>query len=105
VARYDDEVAQAWMDADAYRLYVLDSALRVLAGASLGAESSANKVFWSELDVRLHETGLALLGERSLSGAQWLDGYQFALAGPIYAGTNEVQRNLIAERVLGLPRG
>ena len=37
--------------------------------------------------------------------AQWLDGYQFSLAGPIYAGTNEVQRNLVAERVLGLPRG
>ena len=34
----------------------------------------------------------------------WLDGYLFALSGPIYAGTNEVQRNIIAERILGLPR-
>ena len=34
----------------------------------------------------------------------WLDGYLFALAGPIYAGTNEIQRNIIAERMLGLPR-
>ena len=34
----------------------------------------------------------------------WLDGYLFALSGPIYAGTNEIQRNVIAERILGLPR-
>jgi alkylation response protein AidB-like acyl-CoA dehydrogenase len=36
--------------------------------------------------------------------APWLDGYLFALAGPIYAGTNEIQRNVVAERMLGLPR-
>jgi alkylation response protein AidB-like acyl-CoA dehydrogenase len=35
---------------------------------------------------------------------RWLDGYLFALAGPIYAGTNEIQRTVIAERLLGLPR-
>ena len=35
---------------------------------------------------------------------RWTDGYLFSLAGPIYAGTNEIQRNVIAERLLGLPR-
>jgi alkylation response protein AidB-like acyl-CoA dehydrogenase len=110
---YDAEVVEAWMDADAYRLYVQASALRSLAGGSVGAEpisaaSSANKLFWSELDVRIHETALHLLGDRATLGADdggWLAGYLFALAGPIYAGTNEVQRNVVAERVLGLPRG
>ena len=34
----------------------------------------------------------------------WTDGLLFALGGPIYAGTNEIQRNIIAERLLGLPR-
>ena len=105
-----DAVVDAWMDADAYRLYVLGTALRALDGQPIGAESSANKLFWSQLDVAIHQTALSLLGERAtLTGdaeaAQWLDGYQFSLAGPIYAGTNEVQRNLVAERVLGLPRG
>jgi alkylation response protein AidB-like acyl-CoA dehydrogenase len=101
---YDGDAAQAWMDADAYRLYVLDTALQAVDGKPIGAESSANKLFWSELDVRIHEAALGLLGERATVDSAWLDGYEFSLAGPIYAGTNEVQRNVIAERVLGLPR-
>jgi alkylation response protein AidB-like acyl-CoA dehydrogenase len=66
------------------------------------------KVFWSELDVRLHELALETLGRHAQlvdgDGATWMKGYEFALAGPIYAGTNEIQRNVVAERVLGLPR-
>ena len=63
--------------------------------------------------MKMHETALKLLGHRaellpSASAAEdlgeWLDGYLFALAGPIYAGTNEIQRNIIAERILGLPK-
>ena len=47
-----------------------------------------------------------LLPDASEAGdvGDWLDGFVFALAGPIYAGTNEIQRNIIAERILGLPR-
>jgi alkylation response protein AidB-like acyl-CoA dehydrogenase len=104
-----DAVVEGWMDAEAYRLFVLATALKAIDGESIGAESSANKLFWSQLDIGLHQTGLDLLGERATLAsdpiaARWLDGYQFALAGPIYAGTNEVQRNIVAERVLGLPR-
>ena len=109
-AAQTDAVVEAWMDADAYRLYVLDTALKALEGKPVGAESSANKLFWSDLDVQIHSTALALLGERATLtddpvAAHWLDGYLFALAGPIYAGTNEIQRNVVAERLLGLPRG
>ena len=107
-ARVVDDAVDAWLDADAYRLYVLDTALRAMAGEQIGAESSANKLFWSNLDVRIHDAALRLLGPAgSLTegpDAQWLDGYLFSLAGPIYAGTNEIQRNVLAERVLGLPR-
>jgi alkylation response protein AidB-like acyl-CoA dehydrogenase len=103
-------VAQAWMDAEAYRLNTLWTATRVLDGGSVGPEASANKIHWSQTDLSIHRAALDLLGPTAeLHGdgvdAPWLDGYLFALAGPIYAGTNEIQRNVVAERMLGLPRG
>ena len=77
---------------------------RLAGGGELGAESSVTKVFWSDLDVDIHQTALDLLGaDGELAGA-WTDGLLFALGGPIYAGTNEIQRNIISERLLGLPR-
>jgi len=97
-------VAQAYIDAEAYQLQTLRTVTRTLAGDAPGAESSLTKVFWSELDVRLHDTALELLGHEAELESAWMKGYEFALSGPIYAGTNEIQRNVIAERVLGLPR-
>jgi alkylation response protein AidB-like acyl-CoA dehydrogenase len=108
-----DDVARAWMDAEAYRLFTLWTVNRVLEGGTIGAEASLNKLFWSEMDVRMHETALRLAGTAAELGPDapgavdegaWMDGYLFSLAGPIYAGTNEIQRNIVAERVLGLPR-
>jgi alkylation response protein AidB-like acyl-CoA dehydrogenase len=99
-----DQVVQAWIDAQAYQMYTLQQVTGITEGRQVGAESSLNKLFWSELDVRLHETALALLGSESELDTPWTRGFLFSLAGPIYAGTNEVQRNVVAERVLGLPR-
>jgi alkylation response protein AidB-like acyl-CoA dehydrogenase len=98
-------VAQAWMDARAYALNTYWTASRLLAGGSIGVEASLNKIFWSELDLDLHRTAMSLLGAQAELPGTWLEGFLFALAGPIYAGTNEIQRNLVAERLLGLPRG
>jgi alkylation response protein AidB-like acyl-CoA dehydrogenase len=99
-----DRVVQGWMEAEAYRLQTLQTVTDDAEGRSAGAASSLVKLWWSELDVKLHETALDILGaEAELDGA-WSKGWQFALSGPIYAGTNEIQRNIAAERVLGLPR-
>ncbi|GGX63754.1 acyl-CoA dehydrogenase family protein [Streptomyces anandii] len=101
-----DRVADALSGARAYQLSAYAHASRLLEGGTVGAEASMNKVFWSELDLVLHETALDLLGEEGqFADGAWSEGYVFALAGPIYAGANEVQRDIVAERLLGLPRG
>jgi alkylation response protein AidB-like acyl-CoA dehydrogenase len=109
-----DDVAQAWMDAEAYRLNTAVAVSRMDDGQTLGAEMSLNKVFWSEMDVRLHATALRILGNRgeltasapdATTTGHWSDEWIFSLPGSIWGGANEVQRNIVAERVLGLPRG
>jgi alkylation response protein AidB-like acyl-CoA dehydrogenase len=108
--RSADAIAQVHMDAEAYKLHTYWTATKVRQGHAVGPEASCNKIFWSETDLAIHDAALDLLGpeaELLEAGApgEWLDGYLFALAGPIYAGTNEIQRNVVAERLLRLPRG
>ncbi|MCA1726287.1 MAG: acyl-CoA dehydrogenase family protein [Actinobacteria bacterium] len=103
-AAVDDAVA-AWMRVEAYRLFTMWTVSRLRTGASIGAESSLNKLWWSEMDIDLNRAALGLLGDEAELASSWTDALQFALAGPIYAGSNEIQRNIVAERVLGLPRG
>src|SRR6202522_163738 len=107
-------VAQASVDAYAYQMFTLQQVTGIvdgtrpgapdLASPDLASRASLNKLFWSELDVRLHETAMDLLGPDGSAEGPWPKGFLFSLAGPIYAGTNEVQRNVVAERLLGLPR-
>ncbi|NDH53944.1 MAG: acyl-CoA dehydrogenase [Betaproteobacteria bacterium] len=104
-----EAVLQSWSAAEAYTLASYHTVSRVLRGARIGPEASTNKIFWSELDLQLHETALRILGPRAELAddpevQEWMEGFLFAQAGPIYAGSNEIQRNIIAERMLGLPK-
>lgn len=108
-----EAVLRAYMEAESYCLSTYQTACRLTQGGKIGAESSTNKIFWSELDQAMHATAMSILGARAellphapdASGVgTWLDGWLFSQSGPIYAGTNEIQRNIIAERMLGMPR-
>jgi len=107
---FEERVARCWMDADAYALSIYSTASKLSAGGKIGPESSTNKIFWSELDIQITSAAMDMLDQRAeLVPEQpiaddWLDDYIFSLAGPIYAGSNEIQRTIIAERMLGLPR-
>ncbi len=101
---FADRVSDSWIRAQAYRLQTFGTVTRLSAGGELGAESSVTKVFWSDLDVAINQTALDLQGPDAELVDSFTEAYLFALGGPIYAGTNEIQRNIIAERLLGLPR-
>ena len=79
-----------------------------------GPEGSYLKLVWSELDMRMKELAIELEGPYAaldrgaapaIDAGRWQYEYLWSRAASIYAGTSEVQRNVIAQRVLGLPRG
>jgi alkylation response protein AidB-like acyl-CoA dehydrogenase len=107
-------IAQLSIEVEAMRLNGLRGLTRVLNGEEPGPEGSVNKLMWSELNQRISETALDLLGpygtlaegdERAPGEGRWAHGYLRSRANSIEGGTSEVLRNILAERVLGLPRG
>ena len=107
------QLAQAFIEIEIMRLGNFRTLTRILRGEKPGAEGSLNKLFWSEMSQRLHDVAFRVLGPRSqlvkgarhaAAGGRWQRSLLYYRAGTIFAGTSEIQRNIIAQRVLGLPR-
>ena len=107
-------VAQAQVEAHVFKLIGLRNLTRAEHGHPPGPEASLVKLYWSEMDKRLQEVAVGLQGAYgalapespfAVEDGRWQFGWMWAQAETIYAGSSEIQRNIIAERVLGLPRG
>ena len=108
------KVAQAQIEAHVFRLIGLRSLTSAQQGQAPGPEASLTKLYWSEMDKRIQETAVGVQGAYgalapgshfAIEDGRWQYGWMWAQAETIYAGSSEIQRNIIAERVLGLPRG
>jgi alkylation response protein AidB-like acyl-CoA dehydrogenase len=108
-----EKVARLVVDNEVMRANGVRMLATFAEGKAPGTESSLEKIFWSEFDQRFRETAIDLLGPggqllRSSPGARpdvdWAREFLWSRAGTIYSGSSEVQRNIIAKRVLGLPQ-
>jgi alkylation response protein AidB-like acyl-CoA dehydrogenase len=106
-------IAQAYTESEALRLTSLRHLTRQLRGEPPGPEGSMEKLFWSELYQRMLEIPMSIAGPygmlsgedaRAPLGGRWPHLYLYSRGRTIAAGTSEIQRGIIAQRVLGLPK-
>ena len=107
------KLAQCFIEVEVLKYNIYRSVSQIMRNGKPGSESSIVKLFWSEMDRRQKELGMEILGIYSqlvqhskwtVDGGQWPRAFLWSRAGTIYAGSSEIQRNIIAERVLGLPK-
>jgi alkylation response protein AidB-like acyl-CoA dehydrogenase len=91
-------VAQSRIEADIFGWHNARTLARIERGDEIGAGSSLVKLFWADTSQRLYDTALMLASDR------WEHEFLSSRANSIMGGTSEIQRNIIGERLLGLPR-
>jgi alkylation response protein AidB-like acyl-CoA dehydrogenase len=115
---FDDErararLAQAAVEVRLFQLHNWRTLSKLTKGLEPGPEGSLLKLYWSEMSKRLHDTAMSVLGPAAPlwrgaadnpGGGSWQRSWLYYQASSIFAGTNEIQRTIIGERVLGLPR-
>jgi alkylation response protein AidB-like acyl-CoA dehydrogenase len=105
-------IAQAAIEVEIAKWHNWRTLTRHVRGEKLGPESSFIKLYWSEMSQRMHDLIMEVLGPagildggaHAVARGRLLRSYLYYRAASIFAGTSEVQRNIIAGRVLGLPR-
>jgi alkylation response protein AidB-like acyl-CoA dehydrogenase len=118
VGAFDDtrlrrRLAQAYVEVRLFQLQNWRSLSKIAHHHEPGPEGSISKLYWSEMSQRLHRLAMDVLGpaaplwrgaSENPGDGSWQRSWLYYQAASIFAGTNEIQRNVIAERVLGLPR-
>ena len=111
--RIAPRLSEAYVELQLFRLHNWRSVSRTARGEAPGPVGSINKLWWSEMSKRLHDTAMAVLGPAAPlwadatdnpAAGRWQRSWLYYQASSIWAGTNEIQRNVVGERTLGLPR-
>ena len=87
-----------------FQLHSLRSLSRLAKGQEPGPEGSQLKLYWSQMSQRMHDVAMKVLGDDAPLWGSWQRSWLYYRAASIWAGTNEIQRNILGERVLGLPK-
>ena len=102
------KLAQSYLDLEVFRLNTTRSLSNLNKTGAPGPEGSIQKLYWSELNQRNAQVAMEVLGPyaqlTNFDDGRWVYNYLRSRGNTIEAGTSEVQRNIIAQRVLGLPR-
>jgi len=107
------DLAASYTEVRIFQMHNWRSLTKLARREDLGPEASALKLFWSEMSKRLHACAMNVLGpvgtlwkgaSGNPGGGAWQRSWLYYHAASIFAGTNEIQRTLVGERVLGLPR-
>jgi alkylation response protein AidB-like acyl-CoA dehydrogenase len=120
VSRGDDgdpltrqKLAQSWIEVEIFRLHNARTLTRLSRGEQIGPESSIVKLFWTEMSQKLAQSAVSIFGADALAtvedpialdGGRWARAMLWSRAASIAGGSSEIQRNIIGERILGLPR-
>jgi alkylation response protein AidB-like acyl-CoA dehydrogenase len=108
------KLAQLWIDTEALKYTGARAITKLLKGELPGPEASAGKMGWVETHQKLQELAMEIEGpysqltkgaDRAIDGGLWQYGFLRSRANSIEGGTTEIQKNIIGERVLGLPKG
>jgi alkylation response protein AidB-like acyl-CoA dehydrogenase len=109
---YRQQLMTAWSEIEILRLHGLNAITQIQRRGRLGPEASMLKLYYSEMHKRFGELVMDMLGEHmpftggpdSVGRGTWHRSFLYSRAETIFAGTSQIQRNVIAERVLGLPK-
>jgi alkylation response protein AidB-like acyl-CoA dehydrogenase len=108
------KIAQLWIETESLKYTGARAVTKLVRGELPGPEASAGKMVWVDVHQRLQELAMDIQGpyaqlvagsDRAIENGVWQYSFLRSRANSIEGGTTEIQKNIIGERVLGLPKG